>query len=121
MTLSVGALGGEWAEKPLKKRQVGGEWAASGRSDSGRIEVLETICYFYYDFGMDKFTLDFIRAKIDEAVQNNPDTRALNVSIEGKFYTYMISYDSVDREVKGIIMQHGHKRKPINLSDILTK
>ena len=73
------------------------------------------------DFDMDKFTLDFVRAKIDEAVQNNPDTRALNVSIEGKFYTYMISYDSVDREVKGIIMQHGHKRKPINLSDILNK
>lgn len=93
----------------------------SGRCYSGRIEALETICYFYYDFDMDKFTLDFVRAKIDEAVQNNPGTRALNVSIEGKFYTYMISYDSVDREVKGIIMQHGHKRKPINLSDILTK
>ena len=70
---------------------------------------------------MDKFTLDFIRTKINEAVQQNPDTRALNVSIKGKFYTYMISYDSVEREVKGIIMQQGHKRRPINLSDILTK
>ena len=70
---------------------------------------------------MDKFTLDFIRAKIDEAVQQNPGVRALNISIEGKLYAYMISYDSVDREVKGIIMQHGHKRRPINLSDILTK
>ena len=70
---------------------------------------------------MDKFTLEFIRAKIDEAIQQSPDTRALNISIEGKFYNYMISYDSVDREVKGVIMQRGHKRRPINISDILTK
>lgn len=70
---------------------------------------------------MDKFTLDFIRTKINEAVQRNPNTRALNISIDGKFYTYMISYDTVDREIKGIIMQRGHKRRPINLSDILTK
>lgn len=85
------------------------------------IETLESMLCFYYDLDMDKFTLDFIRAKIDEAVQQNPEVRALNISIEGKFYTYMISYDSVDREVKGIIMQRGHKRKPISLSDILTK
>lgn len=70
---------------------------------------------------MDKFTLDFIRTKINEAVQRNPNTRALNISIDGKFYTYMISYDTVDREIKGIIMQRGHKRRPTNLSDILTK
>ena len=70
---------------------------------------------------MDKFTIDFIREKINEAVQQKPDNRAVNVSIEGKYYTYMISYDSVDREIKSIIMQRGHRRKPINLSDILTK
>ena len=70
---------------------------------------------------MDKFTIDFVREKIDEAIQKNPGVRALNVSIEGNFYTYMISYDTVDRTVSGVIMQHGHKRKPINLSDILTK
>ena len=70
---------------------------------------------------MDKFTIDFDRTKIDEAVQQNPGVRALNVSIKGKFYTYMISYDSVDRTVSGVIMQRGHKRKPINLADILTK
>ena len=87
----------------------------------GEIESLETISYFYYALRMDKFTIDFIRAKIDEAVQQNPDTRALNISIDGKFYTYMISYDSVDRTVTGVIMQRGHKRRPINLSDILTK
>jgi len=85
------------------------------------IESLETIDCFYYDLGMDKFTLDFVRAKIDEAVKQKPDVRALNISIEGKFYTYIISYDSVDREVKGVIMQRGHKCKPISLSDILTK
>jgi len=70
---------------------------------------------------MDKFTIDFIKQKIDEAVQQNPGVRALNISIDGEFYSYMISYDSVDRTVSGVIMQHGHKRRPINLSDILTK
>lgn len=70
---------------------------------------------------MDKFTIDFIRAKIDEAVQRNPGVRALNISIDGEYYNYMISYDTVDRTVSGVIMQHGHKRKPINLADILTK
>lgn len=84
-------------------------------------ELLETICCFYYDLDMDKFTIDFIRTKIDEAVQQNPGVRALNVSIDGEFYTYMISYDTVDRTVSGVIMQRGHKRKPINLADILTK
>ena len=70
---------------------------------------------------MDKFTIEFVREKIDQAVQQKPGVRALNISIDGKFYTYMISYDTVDREVKGVIMQRGHKRKPISLSDILTK
>lgn len=76
---------------------------------------------FYYDLDMDKFTIDFIRSKIEDAVQQNPGVRALNISIQGEFYTYMISYDAVDRTVSGVIMQHGHKRKPINLADILTK
>ena len=84
-------------------------------------ESLETIVCFYYDLGMDKFTIEFIREKIDQAVQQKPGVRALNISIDGKFYSYMISYDTVDREVKGVIMQRGHKRKPISLSDILTK
>ena len=92
-------------------------WCLCGLSP----ELLETICCFYYDSDMDKFTLDFIKAKIDAAVQQNPGVRALNISIEGKFYTYMISYDSVDRTVSGVIMQRGHKRRPISLSDILTK
>ena len=70
---------------------------------------------------MDKFTIDFIRAKIDEAVQRNPGVRALNISIDGEYYNYMISYDTVDRTVSGVIMQHGHKCKPISLADILTK
>ena len=70
---------------------------------------------------MDKFTIDFIREKINEAVQQKPDQRAVNISIVGKYCTYMISYDSVDREIKSILMLHGLKRKPINLSDILTK
>ncbi len=87
----------------------------------GMSETLETIRCFYYDLDMDKFTIDFIRAKIDEAVQQNPGVRALNVSIDGEYYTYMISYDTVDRTVSGVIMQHGHKRKPISLADILTK
>jgi len=87
----------------------------------GPLNHLKQSIVFTMIWGMDKFTLDFVRAKIDEAVQQKPDVRALNISIEGKFYTYMISYDSVDREVKGVIMQRGHKRKPISLSDILTK
>jgi len=85
------------------------------------LELLETIVCFYYDLDMDKFTIEFVREKIDQAVQQKPGVRALNISIDGKFYTYMISYDTVDREVKGVIMQRGHKRKPISLSDILTK
>ena len=85
------------------------------------IESLESIRCFYYDLVMDKFTIDFIRSKIEDAVQQNPGVRALNISIQGEFYTYMISYDAVDRTVSGVIMQHGHKRKPINLTDILTK
>ena len=95
----------------------GGGWGAKGVA----IEPLETILCFYYDLGMDKFTIEFIREKIDEAVQQNSGVRALNISIEGKFYSYMISYDSVDRTISGVIMQRGHKRRPINLSDILTK
>ena len=108
--------------------QVGAGWCLSGASVVPRwclggvwLELLESIHCFYYDLGMDKFTADFIKAKIDEAVQQNPGVRALNISIEGKFYTYMISYDSVDRTVSGVIMQRGHKRRPISLSDILTK
>lgn len=97
--------------------RLGGGWGAKGVA----IEPLETILCFYYDLGMDKFTIEFIREKIDEAVQQNLGVRALNISIEGKFYSYMISYDSVDRTVSGVIMQRGHKRRPINLSDILTK
>ena len=83
--------------------------------------MLETICCFYYALSMDKFTIDFIREKIDDAIQKNPGVRALNISIKGEIYTYKISYDTVDRTVSGVVMQHGHKRKPINLSDILTK
>ena len=71
--------------------------------------------------GMDKFTVDFIREKIDAAIQQNPGVRALSISIEGKFYTYMISYDTVDRTVNSVIKQRGHTCKPINLADILTK
>lgn len=92
-----------------------------GGHRGGATELLETIGCFYYALDMDKFTIDFIREKIDEAAQQNPGVRALNVSIEGKFYSYMISYDIVDRTVSGVIMQRGHKRRPINLSDILTK
>ena len=95
----------------------GGGWVAYGVA----IESLESIRCFYYDLVMDKFTIDFIKQKIDEAVQQNPGVRALNISIDGEFYSYMISYDSVDRTVSGVIMQRGHKRRPINLSDILTK
>lgn len=95
----------------------GGGWVAYGEA----IESLESIRCFYYDLVMDKFTIDFIKQKIDEAVQQNPGVRALNISIDGEFYSYMISYDSVDRTVSGVIMQRGHKRRPINLSDILTK
>ncbi len=70
---------------------------------------------------MDKFTVDFLRTKIDEAIQQKPNVRALNISIQGNHYTYIISYDTVKREVKGIIMQHGHTCKPIRLADILTE
>ena len=87
----------------------------------GATDLLESTDCFYYALSMDEFTIDFIREKIDEAVQQNPGVRALNISIKGKFYDYMISYDSVDRTVSGVIMQRGHKRRPINLSDILTK
>ena len=89
--------------------------------DGACLYSLESILCFYYDLGMDKFTIEFIRSKIDEAVQQNPGVRALNISIEGKYYSYMISYDSIDRTVSGVIMQRGHKRRPINISDILTK
>lgn len=101
--------------------QWGGDGVAVGWHMGGAIESLESIRCFYYDLVMDKFTIDFIKQKIDEAVQQNPGVRALNISIDGEFYSYMISYDSVDRTVSGVIMQRGHKRRPINLSDILTK
>lgn len=110
----VAIRGGRWVAVGWR---WGGTWGAKGVA----IESLESIYCFYYDPDMDKFTLDFIRAKIDEAVRQNPNTRALNISIEGKFYTYMISYDTVDRTVSGVVMQRGHKRRTINLSDILLK
>lgn len=84
-------------------------------------EPLELIILFYYAVYMDKFTIDFIREKIEEAVQQNPSVRALNVYLEGKLYTYIISYDSLKHTVTGVVLQQGHKRKPINLSDILLK
>lgn len=122
LCLSVRLSGGDWGlyNDILVPSGcwVGAIWVLYGCC---RIEPLETIIFFYYDPAMDKFTIDFVRTKIDEAVQQNPGVRALNVSIKGKFYTYMISYDSVDRTVSGVIMQRGHKRRPINLSDILTK
>lgn len=71
---------------------------------------------------MDKFTIDFIRGRIDEAVQQHPGVRALNVPITGKLYNYMISYDTVNRTVTGVVLQLSHnKRRPITLSDILIK
>ena len=118
---------GEVVEWRLAPSNAAGEcwvvarWYAVGYLVGMRLDLLESILCFYYDLDMDKFTADFIRAKIDEVVQQNPGVRALNISIKGKFYTYMISYDSVDRTVSGVIMQHGHKRRPIALSDILTK
>lgn len=65
--------------------------------------------------------LDFIREKIDETVQQNPEVRALNVYLKGKLHTYIISYDSLKHTVTGVVLQQGHKRKPISLSDILLK
>ena len=118
---------GEVVEWRLAPSNAAGEcwvvacWYAVGYLVGMRLDLLESILCFYYDLDMDKFTADFIRAKIDEVVQQNPGVRALNISIKGKFYTYMISYDSVDRTVSGVIMQCGHKRRPIALSDILTK
>jgi hypothetical protein len=118
----VRLLGGDWGlyDNVLVPCgcYVGAMWVLCG---CRLIETLETMLCFYYHLGMDKFTIDFIKTKIDEAVKQNHGVRALNISIAGEFYTYMISYDTVDRTVSGVIMQHGHKRKPINLSDILTK
>lgn len=101
--------------------RMGGRKCIFGGTEGGATELLETIRCFYYALSMDKFTIDFIREKIDDAIQKNPGVRALNISIKGEIYTYKISYDTVDRTVSSVVMQHGHKRKPINLSDILTK
>ena len=68
---------------------------------------------------MERFTKDFIRLKIDETIEQNPWVRALTVSIDGKDCKYIISYDTVDRTVSGVIIQYAHKKRPIALSDIL--
>lgn len=68
---------------------------------------------------MERFTKDFIRLKIDETIEQNPGVRALTVSIDGKDCKYIISYDTVDRIVSGVIIQYAHKKRPIALSDIL--
>ena len=68
---------------------------------------------------MERFTKDFIRLKIDETIEQNPGVRALTVSIDGKDCKYIISYDTVDRTVSGVIVQYAHKKRPIDLSDIL--
>lgn len=68
---------------------------------------------------MERFTKDFIRLKIDETIEQNPGVRALTVSIDGKDCKYIISYDTVDRTVSGVIIQYAHKKRPIALSDIL--
>ena len=68
---------------------------------------------------MERFTNDFIRLKIDETIEQNPWVRALTVSIDGKDCKYIISYDTVDRTVSGVIIQYAHKKRPIALSDIL--
>jgi len=86
---------------------------------SGCNQTLATIVCFYYDLGMEKFTRDFIRLKIDEAIEQNPGVRALNVLLDGKDCKYIISYDTVDRTVRGVIVQYAHKKRPIALADIL--
>lgn len=83
------------------------------------LNKLETIGCFYYDSNMEKFTKDFIRLKIDTAIEQNPGVRPLCVTIDGKNCKYIISYDTVDRTVTGVIAQYAHKKRPITLSDIL--
>lgn len=68
---------------------------------------------------MERFAKDFIRLKIEEAIEQNPGVRALTVSIDGKDCKYIISYDTVDRTVSGVIVQYAHKKRPIALTDIL--
>jgi len=97
--------------------QWGGRWGAKGVA----VDLLETIDCFYYDLFMDKFTLGFIRLKIDEAIQQNPGVRPLCITIDGKDCKYIISYDTVDRTVTGVIVQYAHKKRPISLADILIK
>ncbi len=113
--MEIGACGG--GRRVAVGWRWGGRWGAKGVA----VDLLETIDCFYYDLFMDKFTLDFIRLKIDEAIQQNPGVRPLCITIDGKDCKYIISYDTVDRTVTGVIVQYAHKKRPISLADILIK
>lgn len=107
----MGVLGGTKVE-PM--------WNGFGTNVKQNVLLEPTVC-FYYDLFMDKFTSEFIRLKIDEAIHENPGVRPLCVTIDGKGCKYIISYDTVARTVTGVIVQYAHKKRPISLSDILLK